>query len=147
VIAASTALLLPGDGHRLMLQRDLVVDATADGPTTSMLGGLSQATGRAVLSVCVQREGGLVRCDRWPLREGEAHLPPVPPGEMAAISREGGCGDPVSLSPPNAVTAAAELSCRMAIDLLTGARRLPATLIHVLSAQPDAPYDRVSVFG
>ena len=147
VTAVGTALLLPDDGHRLMLQRDLVVDATADGPTTSMLGGLSQATGRALLSVCVQREGGIVRCDRWPLREGEAHQPPVPARDETVISREGGCGDPVSLTPPSAVLAAAELACRMAVDVLTGARRLPATLIHVLSAQPDAPYDRVSVLG
>jgi molybdopterin/thiamine biosynthesis adenylyltransferase len=146
VTTGATSLLLPDDAHGLLLRHDLVVDATANGPTTLMLGSLSQTTGRPFLSICVQREGGVVRCDRWPLRETESHLPPVPPGGASSV-REGGCGDPVSLTPPNAVLAAAELACRMALDLLVGTRRLPATLIHVLSAQPDSPYDRVSVLA
>jgi hypothetical protein len=51
----------------------------------------------------------------------------------------------VSLTPPVAVLAAAELGCRLALDQLTGDRRLPATLLDVRVAQADPPYDRIGL--
>jgi len=58
---------------------------------------------------------------------------------------ERGCGDPVSLTAPNAVLAAAELGCRLALDQLHGNHELPATLLDVLVAQADPPYDCIGL--
>jgi hypothetical protein len=132
----------PMDAHRLMQESDLVIDATAAAPVTTMLSFIARTTGRPLLSVCIQRDGGVIRCDRWPLVPGEAHAAPVPdqPSEML---REAGCGDPISPTAPSAVVEAAGLASRMAIDRLTGRRRFGATLLQVLLPQDDPPYDQV----
>ncbi len=147
VTIASASLTTPDDAHELLRRHDLVIDATASGLASSMLGFLSEATGRQLLSVCVQRDGGIVRCDRWPLCEGESHLPPVPPVTPGSTLREAGCGDAVSSTPPAAVIAAAELACRMTSDILSGTGRLPASMVHVLTPQPDPPYERVGILA
>lgn len=147
VTASNTSLLRPADAEGLLARHDVVIDATAAGKTSSMLAVVAESSGRPFLSVCVQREGGIARCDRWPLRAGESHLPAVPLGRPASAAREAGCGDPVSLTPPSSTVAAAELAARVIRDLLTGANRLPPTLIHVLSPQTDAPYDRLTILA
>jgi hypothetical protein len=53
---------------------------------------------------------------------------------------EHGCDDPVSLTPPASVVAAAQLACRVTIDELTRDCTMPATLLDVIEPQ-EAPYD------
>jgi hypothetical protein len=135
----------PAEAVGLLAGHDLVVDATANARATAMLGWAAEQTDRPMVSVCLQREGALARADRFPLRGGEQHLDPVPLLPGPPLPRERGCGDPVSLTPPVAVLAAAELGCRLALDQLTGDRRLPATLLDVRAAQADPPYDRIGL--
>lgn len=137
-------LVTPAEAIDLLARHDLVIDATANARTTALLRWAAEQTGHPVVSVCLQREGAIARVDRFPLGDGEQHLAPVPslPGSPPT---ECGCGDPVSLTPPAAVSAAAELGCRLALEQIRDHRRLPATLLHVLAAQDDPPYDRLGL--
>lgn len=108
-----------------------------------MLCWAATVTGRPMVTVCVQREGGIARADRFPLRGEEEHLPPVPEMPDLAPSRERGCGDAVSLTPPSAVVAAADLAVELVRDELTFSRALPPTVLRVLRLQHDSPYDEL----
>jgi len=133
----------PAQAIDLLAEHDLVVDTTADARATALLRWAAEQTGHPMVSVCLQREGALARADRFPLRGDEQHLDPVPPLPVPPLPRERGCGDPVSLTPPVAMLAAAELGCRLALDQLHEDHALPATLLDVLVAQADPPYDRI----
>jgi ThiF family len=143
-----TLLATPAEAIDLLARHDLVIDATGNARATALLRWAAEQTGHPLVSVCLQREGAIARADRFPLRDGEQHLAPVPslPGPPL-LPRERGCGDPVSLTPPVAVYAAAELGCRLALDQLRGDHRLPATLLEVLGPQDDAPYDRLGLLN
>lgn len=136
-------LTTPTDAVALLEAHDLVVDATANTRATAMLAWAADHCERPVVSVCVQRQGGLVRVDRFPLRETEQHLPALPPVPGAA-SREHGCDEPVSSTPPTSVVAAAALASRTVINELTHDRKLPATLVNVLVPQ-EAPYEQLGL--
>lgn len=138
--ASQSRIETPGQALEILDRLDLVIDATADQRATAMLCWAAATTGRPMMTVCVQREGGIVRADRFPLRGEEEHLPPVPETPRPAPARERGCGDAVSLTPPSAVVAAAELAVELTRDELTHSRALPATMLRVLSPQPDQPY-------
>jgi hypothetical protein len=145
VTCKATRIAMPAEAIDLLAEHELVVDATADARTTALLRWAAEQTGHPMVSVCLQREGVIARADRFPLGDGEQHLAPVPSLLGPALPRERGCGDPVSLTPPVAVRAAAELGCRLALDQLRDDRRLPATLLDVLVAQDDPPYDRLGL--
>lgn len=139
------ALATPTDAMMLLETHDLIIDATANPRATALLVWAANHTQRPVVSVCGQRQGGIVRVDRFPLRDTEQHLealPPVPGGGNA--DREYGCDEPVSPTPPTAVMAAAELASRVVIDELTSNCKLPATLVNVLVPQ-EAPYDQIGI--
>lgn len=139
-----TSVTTPTTAITMLQTHDVVVDATADERATALLRWAAEQTGRPVVSVGVQRQGGIVRVDRFPLRGVEEHLPEVPPRhDLPGPVRERGCGDAVSLTPPSAVVAAAELAGEIAIDELTSNCRLPPSMLRVLRLQPDAPYDRI----
>lgn len=124
----------------LALEHDLVIDATGDQRAAAMLQAASQDAGGALVKVCLQREGGIARVDRWPLHDGEVHASEVPPLPGPTGVRERGCGDLVSLTPPHAVVTAAGLAVRTACAVLTGAFS-QASVVDVLTPQPDRPYD------
>jgi hypothetical protein len=145
VTCKATRVATPAEAIDLLAEHDLVVDATADARTTALLRWAAEQIGHPMVSVCLQREGAIARADQFPLGDGEQHLAPVPSLPGPPLPRERGCGDPVSLTPPVAVHAAAELGCRLALDQLRGDRRLPATLLDVLVAQDDPPYDRLGL--
>jgi molybdopterin/thiamine biosynthesis adenylyltransferase len=127
---------------KLFEDHDLVIDATAAGRATALILDASLALDQPALSVCVLRDGGIVRVDRTPVAPTEAHQTPVPPPPSPTEPlREGGCGDPVSPTPPWACVNAATLAVAVAADLLTGRNEYGATTEQVLVAQPDAPYD------
>ncbi|HET9894311.1 MAG TPA: ThiF family adenylyltransferase [Streptosporangiaceae bacterium] len=133
----------PGQAIEILRASDLVIDATADQRATAMLCWAAGVTGGSLVTACVQREGGIARADRFPLRGDEEHLAPVPELPLPAAVRERGCGDAVSLTPPSAVVAAAELAAELARDELIRSRSLSATVLRVLRPQCDAPYDHL----
>jgi ThiF family len=145
--ARQSKIATPGQVLEILDSSDLVIDATADQRVTAMLCWAATTTGRPMVTACVQREGGIARADRFPLRCEEGHLPPVPEAPYLALVRERGCGDAVSLTPPSAVMAAAELAVELARDELTLSRSLPATVLRVLCPQPDAPYDKLCMLA
>jgi len=129
----------------LLQRHDLVVDATGSARATSLLSSAAELTDQVVVSACVQRDGDVVRVDRMPLRSSETYLPPLTRDDDDNQPRERGCGSPVSLTPPGAVLAAAELACRVIIDEVSGSRSLPGSLADVRQPQPEAPFDRLGL--
>nr|WP_152332319.1 hypothetical protein [Micromonospora purpureochromogenes] len=138
-----------GDAVELVKTHNVVLDATAHAGASSLLATAADIvgawTGHTVISACVQREGDIIRADRFPLRRAEQHLPALANEPVRAGVREAGCGEPVSRTPPAAVIAAAELACRMIIDEATHQSALPATMADVRRPQPDPPFDRLGL--
>lgn len=138
-----------GDAVELVKTHNVVLDATAHAGASSLLATAADIvggwTGHTVISACVQREGDIIRADRFPLRRAEQHLPALASEPVRTGVREAGCGEPVSRTPPAAVIAAAELACRMIIDEATHQCALPATMADVRRPQPDPPFDRLGL--
>lgn len=136
----------PKQALDLLKSHDLVVDATADARATALLRWAAEELQRHMISVCIQRDGGITRVDRFPLWEGEQHLPAVPiqPGDTG-VTYEMGCGSPVSKTPPMAVVKAGALGCQVALDDLNMWRVPRATIIEVIEAQPDDPYTETGI--
>jgi hypothetical protein len=132
-------LTLVDDVETLFAEHDLIVDATGNGPATALILKASTLLDQPAISVCLQRAGTVVRVDRSPLRGGEAYAPAVENGGHAIELREGGCGDPVSPTPPWACALAAGHAVGMAVDQLMGRKLYPATLLEDLSGGPDGP--------
>jgi molybdopterin/thiamine biosynthesis adenylyltransferase len=134
------------DAIDLLMSHHVVLDATGSARTSSVLASAASivgpGSGRTVVSVCVQREGGVIRVDRFPLRSSETHLQALPGLDQNNLPYENGCGSPVSRTPPTAVVAAAELATRVVIDEATCACSLPATLLDVRTPQHGTAYDR-----
>ncbi len=125
--------------EKLFEEHDLIIDATGNGPATALVSTASRILGKPAMTVCLQRGGAVARVDRLPLRDGETHHKPLPPAEHEAVLREGGCGDPVSPTPPWACASAAARAAGMATDLLSGRCMYPPTVIDVLIGRPDGP--------
>ena len=125
--------------EKLFEDHDLVIDATGNGPATALVCTASRLLHKPAITVCLQRGGAVARVDRFPLRDGESHHGPLLLAEPEAVLREGGCGDPVSPTPPWACAAAAARTAGMATDLLAGRCMYPPTVIDVLIGQPDGP--------
>ena len=123
----------------LFEDHDLVIDATGNGPATALLSTVSRILGRPAITVCLQRGGAVARVDRFPLSDGETHHKPLQPVGHKAVLREGGCGDPVSPTPPWACASAAARAAGMATDLLSGRCLYPPTVTDVLIGRPDGP--------
>ncbi len=111
---------------------DLVLDATGHNSTSLALLDAAAATGTPVVCVALVQEGRVIRVDRAPLLTGEQWAPAVAlPIVTQVTAREGGCGSPVSLTPPWAVLRAASEATRRAIDLLMD-RPVPPSCLEVL---------------
>lgn len=136
----------PKQALDLLKSHDLVVDATADARATALLRWAAEELQKHMISVCIQRDGGIARVDRFPLWDGEGHLSAVPilPDDQGT-TYEMGCGSPVSKTPPMAVVKAAALGCQVALDDLNMWRVPRATIIEVIEAQPDEPYTATGV--
>lgn len=129
------------DAQDLLLAHDIVLDATANQLATALLIEGGQILNRPVVSVCLQRDGAILRIDRVPLVAGESHAPLIPTmeAELAPL-REGGCGDPLSAAPMWAVTAGASHAVAVVCDILSDRRQYPPSYIEVLTSS-EAPYD------
>jgi molybdopterin/thiamine biosynthesis adenylyltransferase len=133
------------DMEQLLAEHDVVIEATGSLPMSRLVGEAAASAARPAVSVCLQREGQVVRVDRHPLAPGEAHEPELAPRPPAGpVLREGGCGDPVSPAPPWACAIAAGLATAVVTDLLTGRGEYPPTLLEALRPQPEAGLDSIS---
>lgn len=145
VATNSCPLLTLADALAMVRDHDVVLDATANARASSLLASavhrIASGSGHSVVSVCVQRDGDVLRVDRLPPRDGEQYLPPLPLLDDTDHPREHGCGNPASPAPPGAVIAAAELAHQVVVDEATGARTLPATVAVVRRAQPEPPFN------
>lgn len=102
---------------------DLVIDATADGAVTRMLTDAATTAGSTFLSACTKAEGHVLRADIIPPLNGAVPLPDeAPQGDQSVAQAvyEQGCGDPVSRTPPYAVSEVASMAVRHAVALLKG---------------------------
>jgi molybdopterin/thiamine biosynthesis adenylyltransferase len=130
----------------LLMNTDLVIDATANATVTGTLRSIASTIGRVnFIKVGLHREGGLVRVDRF--GEGTTPDDQRPPFIDALPGtgptyRENGCGDPVSTTPPASVLKAAATATEFAVDTLhpKNQRHLPDAQVDVLVAQPDDPW-------
>lgn len=132
VIAHSDTAPVPRQVMSLFAESSLVIDASAAGGITDMLGKAAIAGGHHLLSVCLQEEGLVARVDIIPPLHGEP-LPPTeigPPTGRQELKFEAGCGEPVSQTPAFAVLEAASLAARCAVGMLTGAPICSAGIIH-----------------
>ncbi len=114
------SLLTADDAGEVVQGHDLVIDATADGSASALLRYAAEDRGTHVLSVCVQNDGTTLRVDLAPPLYGADPLPPSPRRPALAPAYEGGCGSPVSPTPPYAVVEAAAMAARHACALLAG---------------------------
>jgi hypothetical protein len=145
VVTVPQRLTTLTEALELVGAHDLVVDVTANARASSLLASAANATGRTVISVCVQRAGDVIRVDRFPLRGQERHLAPLPVSEGDDLAHERGCGSAVSRTPPGAVFGAAELAARVVVDEATRKQTLPATVADVRRPQPEPPFDQLGL--
>ena len=135
----------PDLAFELLPKHDIVIDATADYSVEWLLEKLAIDLDIPVVHVGLHRQGGLIRVDRSSrYSDTNQRLDEVPAIETADPPiREVGCMHPVSPTPPYAVHAAAAYATATVLDTLTDRWELPDSAIHVLTPQPDQPYDRV----
>jgi ThiF family len=104
VVTSTEAVATPRQASDLLSEHVLVIDATGDERATALLLWAAADNGGKLISVCLQRSGGIARVDRFPLADGEHHLPAVPALDAGEhLVRERGCGDAVSLTPRTAL--------------------------------------------
>jgi molybdopterin/thiamine biosynthesis adenylyltransferase len=145
--------LRPEMAFEMLTSADLVIDAAADASATGVLRHIADQIGNVTfLKVALHRDGEVLRIDRYGQgTPSDSDRPEfVPAVDTARRSyREAGCGDPVSPTPPDAVTLAAATACRWAIDQMRPRRRrqLPDSYVQVLIPQPDDGYDIVGSAG
>lgn len=121
VRSATAALRNTSEAIELIREFDLVVDATADGGVTLMLEHAAAASGKQIVTACLQNEGTTYRVDIVPPLGNAAPLPPTtnrPP--RAPLAFEAGCGEPISATPPYAVAEAAAMAARHIVGILSG---------------------------
>lgn len=146
-IKAKPERLRPELAFQLLSEHDVVIDATANNGVSWML---EEITGKGLgvaVTVAVHRDGELIRVDRFGGASSPAtRLEPIPEldtPDTSPVFREGGCGDPVSPTPPWVTELAASEAAVIAVDAITERWQHPDSLIRVLVCQPDAPYDQV----
>lgn len=122
-----TALKSPAEAIRVLRDYELVVDATADGSVLAMLEEAAEITGSRFVTACLQNDGRSMRIDVIPALNGADPIPPTvhTPSSAPAVF-EAGCGEPVSPTPPHAVTEAAAMTVRHVVGFLAGTPEAPA---------------------
>lgn len=115
----------------LLVNYDLVIDATADGSASAMLADAARTFGTRIISAALQDEGRVVRVDVIPPIDG----PAIEAVDLAERDEqeyfEAGCGDPVSMTPPYAALEAAAVAARVAVRILLDLQTSPAGEIRV----------------
>jgi molybdopterin/thiamine biosynthesis adenylyltransferase len=110
----------------LLNTRDLVIDCTGDRLTFQLLITASEIAKSRFLHVAVEGHGQYARVDICPPFEEADPLPADGVLPVALDAQEGGCGDPISPTPPSASFETAAIGARIAINILAGERVEPA---------------------
>lgn len=123
----------------LLREYDLVIDCTADHPTTLLLQLTATALGKHFLASVIQNDGDTFRIDVLPPLNGAEQTPDsARPRRLDAVDLfEAGCGSPISPTPPYVVMEAAAATVRHAVGLLSGAPQSPAGEVRELAAATD----------
>lgn len=121
----------------LLHDRDLVVDCTGDRRMWHLMCEAADIVGVPFLHVAVIGHGQYGRVDICPPLHGAEPLDENPVKDVALTEWEGGCGDPVSPTPPSAVLETAAMGARFAIRMLAGENVPPAGESRALF--PDVP--------
>jgi hypothetical protein len=109
-----------GEAVALLRDRDLVIDCTGDRLTWRLLLAASRITDRRFLHVAVEGHGQFGRVDVCPPFHGANPLPADDVQPMTLTEREGGCGDPISPTPPISAFETAAMGARLAVRMLAG---------------------------
>lgn len=109
-----------GDALGILRDRDLVVDCTGDRLTWHLLLDAARIADRRFLHVAVEGHGQFGRVDVCPPFHGSDPLPASDVQHMTLTQREGGCGDPISPTPPIAAFETAAMGARIAVRMLAG---------------------------
>lgn len=111
---------------RLLRERDLVLDCTGDRLTWQLMRAAADIVSVPFLHVAVVGHGQFGRVDVHPPLGGCAPLTEDEVDALPATGWEGGCGDPISPTPPAAVIETAAMGARFAIRMLAGEDVAPA---------------------
>lgn len=127
IVDVQNGLATPLEALELLEGDKLVVDATGDGSVTAMLEDAARISGLRFFTACLQNDGRTQRVDLVPPLEPAQPLPMTQahPSSGPEIF-EGGCGEPVSPTPPFAVAEAAAMTVRHIVGYLTGKTLSPA---------------------
>lgn len=146
IIAITSKVSSLADAIELTRHYDLIIDATADQRATTLMVLATTQANVGLISSCLQRNGEIIRIDRFPLQTGQSHLPSIPQSDNQNPLFEVGCGNPVTRTSPHAVIRAASLTAQIVLGELKN-ENVPLTLIEVLNEQDDAPYDKVGIIN
>ena len=149
----SEAPMARGRIRELILNADIVIDATGNDAFVPALAMVAQELGKPLVSGALYRGGSVARVQRQMLdgdtpihlREEGAQYPTVPAGDghgdfvMPAL----GCSAPVNNAPPTSVIGCASLIVQVAIDALTGRFEFTDEVVDVYRKIAEAPLDRV----
>lgn len=106
------------DAISLMEEQDLVIDCTGDRLTWQFFQAAAEVSQRRFLHVAVEGHGQFGRVDICPPFHAAAPLRPNSVQGIELNEREGGCGDPISPTPPTAVVETAAMGARIAVRML-----------------------------
>ena len=139
--------------RELILNADIVIDATGNDALVPALAMVTQELGKPLVSGALYRGGSVARVQRQVLdgdtpihlREEGTRYPAIPAGDghgdfvMPAL----GCSAPVNNAPPTSVIGCASLIVQVAIDALTGRFEFADEVVDVYRKIAEAPFDRV----
>lgn len=143
----------PTQFRDLLLDVDLIIDATGTEAVTGALAATAIAVAKPLVSAALYRAGAIGRVRRQGM-QGDAPLadriqagyPLIPPGDAddELVEPSVGCSAPANNAPPASVLACASLLAQAAVDALSGSCALPDEMTDVYTALPgEAPYDVV----
>ena len=143
----------PSDIRALIVNADVIVDATGDAAFTRALAMTASAAGKPLIAGALYRGGFIARVQRQALandtpigqRAGFPQYLVIPPGddsEDLAIPNVG-CSAPVNNAPPAAVLACSSLMVQTVIDALTERFEFADEVIDVYRPLSEPPFDRI----
>ena len=147
----------PARIRELILDSDIVVDATGNDAFVPALAMVAGEMGKPLVSGALYRGGSVARVQRQVLdgdapinlREDGPRYPVIPAGdgqgEFATPAL--GCSAPVNNAPPASVMGCAALIAQVAIDALTCRFDLGDEVLDVYRPLAHAPFDRVGRVG
>ena len=139
--------------RELILNTDVVIDATGNDAFVPALAMVAQELGKPLVSGALYRGGSVARVQRQVLdkdtpihlREEGTRYPAIPAGDGRGdfVGPALGCSAPVNNAPPTSVIGCASLIVQVAIDALTGRFDFTDEVVDIYRKIAEAPFDRV----